>query len=393
MSDDLVTRLLPVLGRSLEAEFNVFDVMHHGTHEKQISNVFRWMLEVDGTHGFGDTFLRIFVDEVNRRRASEEPFGYGPFVVRQEVNVSEPGAVPDIADLVLDSPDSALVVENYFTSDGHGHNYGRYANYSQREGRRGVVVLLCFHEDDSLKSEGWENAVVLTYGTLIERLRAELDRLRGYSAGHPEPYSFIDQMHRKFVKGRGPVRDAELLNFVTAMCDSGQAGRYAERSYESAGVSFANDVAEQARDHFDDGRELLQRVKNRLTSFSRNSLVRQLNRTLGDGFVNSVGANFVGNYRWTVFFDIAEPLENYRGSWAALELKFGPSAWFANERDPSAQRRVSPELVDYSHLFVTRAKIGEIRQSAVSLQDVLTGLGPDDVRLHDEIVDLLRADP
>jgi hypothetical protein len=41
MSDDLVTDLLPVLGRPLDRGFNVLDVMHHGSHEKQISNVFR----------------------------------------------------------------------------------------------------------------------------------------------------------------------------------------------------------------------------------------------------------------------------------------------------------------------------------------------------------------
>lgn len=35
VTQDLVSRLLPVLGRSLEAGFNVFDVMHHGLHEKQ----------------------------------------------------------------------------------------------------------------------------------------------------------------------------------------------------------------------------------------------------------------------------------------------------------------------------------------------------------------------
>ena len=40
MTGDLVTELLPILGRSLDVGFNVFDVMHHGTHEKQISNVF-----------------------------------------------------------------------------------------------------------------------------------------------------------------------------------------------------------------------------------------------------------------------------------------------------------------------------------------------------------------
>ena len=45
MNQDLVTTLLPIVGRSLELGFNVFEVMHHGLHEKQLSNVFRWLLD------------------------------------------------------------------------------------------------------------------------------------------------------------------------------------------------------------------------------------------------------------------------------------------------------------------------------------------------------------
>ncbi len=67
--EDLVARFLPVLQSSTDQGFNVFNVMHHGTHEKQISNVFRWLLEPEGSHHLGDTFLRIFIDELNERLA------------------------------------------------------------------------------------------------------------------------------------------------------------------------------------------------------------------------------------------------------------------------------------------------------------------------------------
>lgn len=67
MSDDFVTQFVPVLGRSLELGFNVFDVMHHGLHEKQLSNVFRWLLNAEGTHRLGDRFGKIFVDEINKQ--------------------------------------------------------------------------------------------------------------------------------------------------------------------------------------------------------------------------------------------------------------------------------------------------------------------------------------
>ena len=51
MNDQLVTMLLAALARRTAPSFNVFDVMHHGTHEKQLSNVFAWLLDDGGTHG------------------------------------------------------------------------------------------------------------------------------------------------------------------------------------------------------------------------------------------------------------------------------------------------------------------------------------------------------
>ena len=64
--DEMVTALVPSLSRSLAEQFNVFRVMRHGTHEKQLSNVFAWLLSADGTHGLGDAVQRIFVAQVNR---------------------------------------------------------------------------------------------------------------------------------------------------------------------------------------------------------------------------------------------------------------------------------------------------------------------------------------
>jgi len=399
---DLATALLPVLHRPLEARFNVFDVMHHGTYEKQISNVFRWLLETEGNHHLGDMFLRIFIDEVNRGldrvyqglddEGNRVLVGRGPlapaaYLVLQEVNTSAVRGAEDIADLVLKNDDAVIVVENYFTSDGHGHNYGGYLTYSQLDGRQGAVVLLCHDQNSSLQTDGWEYASVVTYGGLLDRLRLAIDSDRRYQQKHPEPYSFIDQMHRKFVKGRGPVEDHQVLDFVIAMCATGEARRYGELPHTSAAERFANDVAEQARERFGEGREMLGRVKVRLRNFSAQHLEGQLNATLGDGFVSKVSATYAGTYQWTVNFDLPDDGEKFGE--ARLQLKFGPSAWFANEKDPHWKRTVDPEVADYSRLFLTRAKTKQVRQSEVTLQEVLDGLAPSDRRLHDEIVQLL----
>lgn len=67
--DDLVTTLVPSLANSLAEQFNVFRVMHHGTHEKQLSNVFAWLLRADGTHQLGATFQRLLVEKVHLQLA------------------------------------------------------------------------------------------------------------------------------------------------------------------------------------------------------------------------------------------------------------------------------------------------------------------------------------
>lgn len=67
------------------------------------------------------------------------------------MNTSDPQDPGDIVDLVLESKKFRVVIENYVTSDGHGHCYGRYLAYSQQGDRRGAVVLLCRDEDRSLQ--------------------------------------------------------------------------------------------------------------------------------------------------------------------------------------------------------------------------------------------------
>lgn len=390
MRTDLVTDLLPVLGRSVETGFNVFDVMHHGVHEKQISNVFRWLLDSAGSHKLRERFVTIFMEEVNRARPPDDQLPVDGYSVSQEVNTSGMDESGDIADLVLESASAVVVIENYLLSDGHGHGYHRYLSYGGRDSRRAAVVLLCQHEDRSLQIDGWENAAVVTYATLIGRLHAEVARDHRYRATHPDVHWFIEQMHRKFVIGRGPVENEDVLKFVEAMCDTGAADRFGAHPHSVAAEQFAADVAEQARQRFGEGRALLREVKQRLKSYATGRLTEQLDATHGEGFVGSVSARFKGVYQWSINFE----LTGAQGVGAfPLQLKFGPSAWFAIEKDDENWKNaVLPETVDYSRLFITRPAVPEIRQSRVALREVLDGLEPTDRRLHDEIVQLLRVE-
>ena len=81
-----------------------------------------------------------------------------------------------------------------------------------------------------------------------------------------------------------------------------------------------------------------------------------------------------------------------------LQLKFGPSAWHANEEKggdwgtDAWEETVPAGQADYSQLFITRNRKA-IRQSVVPLREVIEGLAPDDFRLRDEIVRFVRDRP
>lgn len=389
LTDDLVTELLPILGRSLERDFNVFDVMHHGTHEKQISNVFGWLLDVGGTHNLYDRFLRIFVDEVSAA-STTSPHPQEHYRVRQEVNTGTSIDEADIADLVLEGPSAVLVVENYFTSDGHGHSYERYLEFGRRDGKEAAVVLLCRDEDRSRQSQGWEQAAVLTYSRLIGLLSAAVSGDVSYQRKNSEAYAFIRQLHQKFVSERGLVGEQDVLRFIAAMCDTGEAKRYGRPRRAEVAEQFASDLAVQARERFEEGHDLLQRTKKMLRDFGDGPLKAQLNATLGHDRVAKVHTPYSGSYQWSINLEVAGS-----GSGApdtTIQLKFGPSAWVANEQDEFWKKTVDKRVVDYANLFVTDVQARVIRQLAVSMQDVLDGLEPTDIRLHDEIVRLLADD-
>ncbi len=385
VSGDLVARLLPVLGRSKNLGFNVFDVMHHGLHEKQISNVFRWLLDANGSHKLSDRFTRIFIEEVDRACPAAKLSPNDGYWVQQEVNTSEPGVPGDIADLVLESVSVAIVVENFYTSDGHGHSYAGYLAYGKRQRDHSVVVLLCEDEQRSLLKNGWEQAAVLTYTTLLARLHSALAADRNYQRKNPEAYSFIVQMHRKFVEGEGLMDDQGVLGFVVAMCQVGEAHRYQLMRHDVAAEQFASDLAAQAKDRFGDSRQLLQRIKARLKNFSDETLRRQLNGSLGEGFVRDVSASYSGIYQWTINFRMADEI-NESGE-SHFQLKFGPSAWHTIEQDPDWRHAIGAAGSDYSRLFITWGN-HEVRASTVTLNEVLDGLQPTDRRLHDEILQI-----
>ena len=189
----MVTALVPSLSKSLAEQFNVFRVMRHGTHEKQLSNVFAWLLRDAGTHELGDAFQQMFVEHVNRALLSEDPLPTTGYRVLQEVDTSGPEALgKDFADIVLSGTEASIVVENFESSDGHGHNYRGYLEYGEQGDRRSVVVLLCARRESHRQVEGWQQAVVVTYAELLEGLKEHVADHPGWRRQCPQQLFFSE---------------------------------------------------------------------------------------------------------------------------------------------------------------------------------------------------------
>lgn len=385
MGDELVTALIPVLAEPTQRDFNVFDVLHHGTHEKQISNLFAWLLDPSETHNLGDAFQRIFIDEINESLPSDQRVAPAVFSVRQEVNTSPAGEAADIADLVLESESTVIVVENYHVSDGHGHSFQRYRDFGTRDGKTSAVAMLCGKAMPGALVDGWQDAPVLTYGELIDRLTRKVQSDQGYKEENPHQMSLFDQMQQHFGKGRR-VNEDNLNQFISAVCASGEAKYFGQASREISAVNFADMLRERALQQFTESRDFLGRVKTELRAYCAGTLMPQVNAVIGEEYLASVSARYQGIYEWTVNFHAKDQEPKAE---ARLQIKFGPSAWEAVNVSDYWQRPDASFAPDYRYLLLTDGETRQVSQSAVTMMDALSGLSPDDMRLRDEVLQLL----
>lgn len=382
--DATVTQLVPSLSRSLAEQFNVLRVMHHGTHEKQLSNVFAWLLRTDGTHHLGDRFQRLLLARVNEgspARAELPPSGYDH--VAQEVDtVGDVAAGKDIADIVLTQRDARVVIENFGTSDGHGHGYVHYRDFGTQDGRRAAVVLLCIRHEPHRQRDGWENAIAITYAALLGDLRDLIANDRAWSQANRPQLFFLEQLFDHFLEGPSAMSLDDRLAFLKTMCETGESARYGYRPQDTASEEFANLIAQHARQQFDDGRKVLGQIKKALQSYATHTLTKQLNDLWSTGQVTRVAVPYQGKWEWCVVLRRADAQPN-------LFITFGPTAVVENEQ--VTEPMVAP---DYSKVFVGRqAAEGEAveqhEQTEVGLDEILAGLPADDTRLRDAFVELL----
>jgi hypothetical protein len=383
--DQMVRALVPSLSRSLAQQFNVFRVMHHGTHEKQLSNVFAWLLRADENHGLGDAFQRLFVQHVRQSLPLESPLHLTGYRVTQEVDTTGHDELgKDIADIVLTHAKASIVVENYGSSDGHGHGYHRYLAHGASGDRLSVVVLLCATRVAHRQTDGWESAVVVTYAELLGSLKEHIDGDAAWRKAHPDQRFFINQLVQHFVEGPMSVSDEDRIAFIKAMCDTGESERFAAKRREQAAQDFADVVALHAKRQFEDGRSTLERVKKSLRGFVDLTLRSQVDGALVDTHVARVNVQIFGQWAWTVALEFANPSPT-------VCLVFGPTAVVENGLAP--QPVADP---DFSKVFVTRTPAGQsaidrIVQTEVGLEEVLAGLSGDDTRLRDAVLSAISG--
>lgn len=380
-----VTSLVPSLSRSLAEQFNVFRVMHHGTHEKQLSNVFAWLLRADGTHEFGDTFQTIFMDRINTALPEGSVFPTSGYRVTQEVDTSGGAATgKDIADIVLMTAREGVVIENFGTSDGHEHDYYGYLAHGAQGGRRSVVVLLCIRRESERQTKGWEQAVVLTYAELLRDLHAHVKVDKKWRRDHPQQNFFINELVENFVEGPSAVNTADRIAFIKTMCETGESVRYRQRPQDAAAEQFAETLAQHAKQQFEDGRTTLASIKRYLRQYAERRLLQQVNDALGQETVVTVRANFVGQWEWYV--RLLDASSN-----VVAALVFGPTAAAYNEDVPDP---VSDP--DFSKVFILmRSADADPKQSLyqtnIGLDEVLAGFAPDDHRLAQAVIPIVQA--
>lgn len=377
---EALTRLLPSLVAPMSKQFNLFEVLHHGTHEKQLSNLFAWLFDASETHMLQGRFVKHFVAEVNAEltRLGQPRINAEDYIVSQEQNTAAEGMGADIADIVLLGAKAALVIENYYTSDGHGHSYQNYLDHGYRLGaKRSVVVMLCEVLDTGLLVDGWENAPVVTYGNVLRRLHEDLKGDRRYQRRHPDLMWFFKQIAAYFVEG-SPVNNEAIADFIKAVGDTGTAMLYGALN---AREQFVQKVTDEAEEKYDASVELLRQAKIKIRNYL-NSNLPYLNEALGEERFTSVSGRANGIYLWSV---------QLIGIGRGINVSLGPSAWYRNEHHQDSGWDTPVADPDYSKVFIGNVDTLTLYQSTMSVADVLTDLTPDNTTLLDEIIDIARA--
>jgi hypothetical protein len=135
---------------------------------------------------------------------------------------------------VLTSERATIVVENFESSDGHGHDYHGYSAYGAAGGKHSVVVLLCARLESHRQTDGWEHAVAVTYANLLGDLQAHVASDPAWQRAHPQQNFFINELVQHFTEGPEVVSQEDRIAFIKTMCETAESACYGYRPHEVA---------------------------------------------------------------------------------------------------------------------------------------------------------------
>ncbi len=113
--------------------FNIFDILNLRADEKKHSAFIAELLNPQGSHGFGDTFLRAFIDKVDCLKDWE--FNSARAKIQLELPI---GCINDICteggfiDIWIESQDRAIIIENKVYACDQKKQLLRYRNYAKK---------------------------------------------------------------------------------------------------------------------------------------------------------------------------------------------------------------------------------------------------------------------
>ena len=98
------------------------------------------------------------------------------------------------------------------------------------------------------------------------------------------------------------MNDEDLVDFIDALCKTGEARHFGTQKNEDAAINFGDHLREEAVRRFEEGRELLRRLKGKLRVYGAGTLKPQVNAARNEQYVGEVSAKFQGSYEWTIDF-------------------------------------------------------------------------------------------
>ena len=187
------------------AEFTVFDVLESSDYEIRHSSVLAWLLDPNGNHGQGHSFLKLFWKCISSEQDLPDLSFQKYSVAREGENENEK------LDLFIKAEEWVIVIENKLFSPETGDQLDRYFNYIERgyaKSSRSAFIFTSTPDGiDPVKENDKKNWKPISYSTVAQ---AVLQFLKMFFADRCEQFSgAVCGAHReKCVEERGFDRES-----------------------------------------------------------------------------------------------------------------------------------------------------------------------------------------